>query len=575
MQEIKSKKLRWRNFMSYGNNWTEINFEDDISTFILGENLDINSRNGVGKTTIINVLCFAIYNKPFDNISLPRLINGTNAAKNTLMEVEYYYSIGADDYKIHRFRGEKTGVLIEQNNTDITLDSINETDELILQIFGRSYELFTRTIVFSGSTPPFLDLPIAQQRAFFEELFNISILSEKAVKLKAVIKNTESDIKVQTAIIAEQEKSIVAYKKRLVDTEALVLSWESSNTAKIEKIKHSLKLIEGVDFEKEQALYSKKSQLENKVSILSKDLSTETKIKSKIESDINQLVKQYEHLEANNCPYCLQLMPNAPEKMKQIEKDLEDFDVILTSKLHELEMLTKTLDFTKKELEEVSRQITYTNLPQLLETQKNVSVLQSQLNDLENADNPYLASYDLLEAEKIEEIDFTKLNELKSLLEHQQFLFKLLTDKNSFIRKKIISKTLPFLNLQINSYAKELGLPHTVTFQDDMGCEVSEYGRILDFGNLSSGEKKRVNLAMSLAFRDVLQHLHAKDNLLFIDEVDASLCSTGVDNVIKLIKEKTKNDKLSTWIIMHRDQVADRFDKVMVVKKQHGFSNIT
>ena len=119
-----------------------------------------------------------------------------------------------------------------------------------------------------------------------------------------------------------------------------------------------------------------------------------------------------------------------------------------------------------------------------------------------------------------------------------------------------------------------LGLPHVVQFKDDMSCVVSQFGRELDFGNLSSGQKKRVNLAMSLAFRDVLHHLHSKVNLLFVDEIDASLCPLGVENVIKLLKQKTKDDNLSTWVVMHRQEARNKFDKDLIVHLRSGFSEL-
>jgi DNA repair exonuclease SbcCD ATPase subunit len=123
-------------------------------------------------------------------------------------------------------------------------------------------------------------------------------------------------------------------------------------------------------------------------------------------------------------------------------------------------------------------------------------------------------------------------------------------------------------------YTKETGLPHVVKFDDDMSCTVSEYGRELDFGNLSGGEKKRVNLSLSLAFRDVLHHLHARVNCLFIDEIDGSLDGSGVENIFKLLKQKTRDEGLGLWIISHRPEAVGRFDRSIIIRKEHGFSRI-
>ncbi len=576
MQRLKAIKLRFRNFMSFGNQWTEINFEDSVSTFIYGENIDTNSRNGAGKTTILNAICYAVYNRAFDNITLPRLINITNAAKNTLMEVEYTFSKGSDIYEIHRKRGESHGVTLEENGIDITPDSINETDALIERIYGRSYELFTRVIVFAGNTTPFLDLPVSLQRAHIEELFNITVLSEKAQKLKKVIQTTESDAKVEEALLKEREASSKLRQKRLKEFETKVIAWEEQKEAKLESYRTQLASVEGIDFTNERELFERKTKLTEKIQHSTSTKASLSRAKERIDKEVTTLLKQQHHLQDDKCPFCLQNMADAANKLHDIEEKL----LVLVASLdeHEVKLTneTNTLSSLQSELAEVNASMTYDNLPVLLDTLANMNTLQVQLKELELAENPYFDTYEQMEAEANDTpLSYERLDELKSLIEHQHFLLKLLTDKNSFLRRRIINKTIPFLNLRMNTYAKQLGLPHIVQFKDDMTCTVAEYGRELDFGNLSAGEKKRVNLAMSLAFRDVLHHLHAKDNLLFVDEIDASLCATGVEGVVSLLNQKTKEDELSTWVVMHREGVEDKFDRKMLVIKEHGFSSIS
>jgi|688.fasta_scaffold13800_4 DNA repair exonuclease SbcCD ATPase subunit len=576
MQRLKAIRLRFRNFMSFGNQWTEINFEDSTSTFIYGENIDTNTRNGAGKTSILNAIVYAVYNRAFDNITLPRLINITNAAKNTLMEVEYLFSKGSDIYEIKRKRGESHGVTLEENGIDITPDSINETDALIERIYGRSYELFTRVIVFAGNTTPFLDLPVSLQRAHIEELFNITVLSEKAQKLKKVIQTSESDAKVEEALLKERETSSKLKQKRLAEFEQKVISWEEQKEAKLISYRKQLASVEGIDFTNERELFERKTKLSEEQQRTSSTKASLTRAKERLDKDIATLLKQQQHLEDDKCPYCLQNMADAASKLHDIEEKL--LALVASLEEHEEKLATETTKLTniQAELKEVNESMTYDNLPVLLDTLANMNTLQVQLRELELAENPYFETYEQMESEVNESsISYEKLDELKSTIEHQQFLLKLLTDKNSFLRRRIISRTIPFLNLRMNTYAKQLGLPHVIQFKDDMTCMVSQYGRELDFGNLSAGEKKRVNLAMSLAFRDVLHHLHAKDNLLFVDEIDASLCASGVESVVALLNQKTKEDELSTWVIMHREGVEDKFDRKMLVIKENGFSTVS
>lgn len=559
--------------MSFGAAWNEVQFTNDVSTFIYGQNHDTGGNNACGKTSILNAIVYAVYNKPFDNISLPRLINSTNAAKNTLMEVIYTFSKDNATYEIHRKRGESHGVTLLKDGIDITPDSVNETDTLIEQIYGFSYDMFTSTIVFSGSSVPFLDRPVSQQRNLIEELFNISILSEKAVKLKKLIQQTESDIKVEEAILKEKESSVKMHQKRLHEMEQRLITWEQNNEKDKLTIKSKLEKIEGIDFENEQLLFTQKIDISNQIQTLKNKIESDKKAISQIDNERIKLTTQLSHLQSNNCPYCLQLMPNASDKIKQIQDDIRSLEFIFKEE-YENNNHQQLLDGLLMQLDDVNSKIRYDNLQELLETKSNSDVLISKLTEIEAAINPFLETYEALESEAIITPDYSKLDNLKSRLEHQHFLLKLLTDKNSFIRRRIISKTIPFLNLQLNTYAKRLGLPHIVKFHDDMSCTVSEFGRELDFGNLSAGEKKRVNLSMSLAFRDVLHHLHAKVNLLFVDEIDASLCPIGVENVINVLKEKTKEDKLSTWIVMHRSEAQGRFDRDLIVHKNNGFSQL-
>jgi len=530
---------------------------------------DILSHN----TSILNALTYAIYNKPYENISLPRLINSTNAAKNTLMEVEYTFERDAV-YEVFRKRGESHGVTVLRDGVDITPDSVNETDALIETIYGFSYEMFTRCIVFAGSSTPFLDMPVSHQRNHIEELFNITILSEKAVKLKKNIQTTESDIKVEEAVLKEKESNIKIQNKRLVDMETKLVNWEQNNEQQKVNIRAKLQQVEGIDFTAEHELFNLKSDLQSERSTAKNELSSAKRAVVRLNEQAAKFRNELDHLTKSKCPYCLQSLPDADVKIAELETNQQNVSEELHLKLADVITYSSLLNNIEDMLEDINSKIKYDNLPALMETKANSAVLEAQLKQLEQAENPYFETYEQLEKDTIVKPDYNRLDELKSRVEHQIFLLKLLIDKNSFIRRRIISRTIPFLNLQMNNYSRILGLPHIVQFKDDMSCTVTQFGRELDFGNLSSGEKKRVNLAMSLAFRDVLHHLHAKVNLLFVDEIDASLCPLGVENVISLLKSKTKQDDLSTWIVMHRIEAQGKFDRDLIVHKRNGFSEL-
>ena len=210
------KTISIRNFLSFGNAESTIDLDGQGTVTVTGENRDQGGSNGSGKTTIINALCYALYNKPFDSISLQRLINSTNATKNTQMEVRLVFEKDGVEYEIYRARGEEYRIEVRKDGEDITPGKgVYETDDMILEIIGISYELFTKTIIFSGNSPAFLQLPIHQQRMQIEELFNITILSEKAKQLKEKIRSTEGDIKIAEAVVKQQEVAIELHKKHV------------------------------------------------------------------------------------------------------------------------------------------------------------------------------------------------------------------------------------------------------------------------------------------------------------------------------------------------------------------------
>jgi DNA repair exonuclease SbcCD ATPase subunit len=571
---ITFKYLQIRNFLSFGNNLTEIDLSRYGSTLIQGENVDANSNNGAGKTTIINAICYAIYNKPFDSISLQRLINSTNGLKNTLMEVRLGFTKGEDEYEIYRCRGEAYNIQIFCNGDDITLDSVTENDRAVEEIIGMSYELFTKIIIFSGNSTPFLQLPVHPQRQLIEELFNITLLTEKAVKLKEMIRNTENSILVQDAVIKEQEGAINLYNKQLKEAKQRIQKWEDERLAQVEKLTAELELLSTVDIELEKQLHAAVTEVNGTKLASTNSLTLFKKDQRNLTSEVNKLQGELKHLLEDKCPYCLQSYEGAAEKL--VEKQQ-----LLVKKTEQLEVVngkvilhSDAISQAGAELAELTSQLKFDTLEEALTAQANAEATARKVDELIGASNPHEEALSALQRHKPDLVTYDQLNALQKELEHEQFLLKLLTDKNSFIRRRIINRTIPFLNARLAHYTKQLGLPHVVKFDDDMTCAVSEYGRELDFGNLSSGEKKRVNLSLSLAFRDVLHHLHTKVNCLFIDEIDASLDGSGVEAVFKLLKQKTRDEGLALWIISHRPEAVGRFDYQVIVRKQNGFSSI-
>jgi ABC-type glutathione transport system ATPase component len=203
-----------------------------------------------------------------------------------------------------------------------------------------------------------------------------------------------------------------------------------------------------------------------------------------------------------------------------------------------------------------------------------VNNLLTQIANKSEEKDPYSEQILEMQQQALQKVDYDKINELTRLQEHQDFLLKLLTSKDSFVRKKIIEQNLSYLNQRLTHYLDRIGLPHTVKFQNDLSVSIEELGRELDFDNLSRGERNRLILSMSWAFRDVWESLYSPINLLFIDElIDNGLDTAGVENALGLLKHMSRERHKSIWLVSHRDELAGRVENILKVVKENGFTS--
>ncbi len=339
--------------------------------------------------------------------------------------------------------------------------------------------------------------------------------------------------------------------------------------------------------------------------------STELKsINSSIEKNnikINEFHQEIVQLEQHTCPYCHQDYQDAIDKLVFVKEEISKLEITNKQLNLDIEKLEQQLETTTLEYAAIQDQISeLSNVPtftqiadmeyapvklkqQLDQSVKTLADLKSPnnpyitlinnntqaLTELTNEINPYIELYDELIAVDLDVIDYSRINELTKELEHQKLLLKLLTKKDSFIRKAILNKSIPFLNSCLQHYLSNMDLLHKIEFTHELSVNISLVGRSLNFGNLSAGQRARVNLALSLAFRDVLQLTHSSINLWMLDEIlDIGLDNIGVQSAIKLIKRKSKEAKNSLFVISHRDECKDIFDNVLTVEMKKGFSYI-
>lgn len=621
MSQITFESLWFKNFMAFGNVMTTVNLTERGTTLIIGENLDEGGSSGAGKTTLMNALSYVLYDKIADDVKKDGLINNINASKTITMVVGASIKIGADRFTIERRRGHDSGIKLLKNDVDITPDSVSNFNNAVEDIIGFSYNLFNQVILFNGNSTAFLSLTGPQQRELIEELLRITILSRKAEALKLQLNSTEASIKLELALIEQLKKQAEKHQSLIDSAKRRVVDWQRQRDDEIVQQERKLEALLAIDFEAEEQLHVLIKELQDKVApidaqiasaerelkaeraklspysgklvVLKRDLAAHQKAKAKAEADLG-------HLEDAKCPYCLQKYEDAEAKILEVKAALAEATVNHDKVLEELRLeaeqdalwetarnsaignMQQSIDELKAskvgfvaELSELQTALTYKTYKDHVAAANMAGTLAEKISKLHLEVNPHVDALQALESDPGVVIDTAKVDELVKLKEHQKVLYKLLTDKNSYIRKGIISKTLPFLNKRIAYYTKSLGLPHVVLFQADMTCEITKLGINLSHGNLSNGEKKRLNLGLCFAFRDALTYLHSKVSLLLTDEVDGgSMDEQAVSSMIQLLKHKSWDDKIAIFIISHRPEFDGRCDKNIVVRKENGFSSI-
>jgi DNA repair exonuclease SbcCD ATPase subunit len=216
----------------------------------------------------------------------------------------------------------------------------------------------------------------------------------------------------------------------------------------------------------------------------------------------------------------------------------------------------------------------YDTETQAIEHRTKVQTLFTQIENKAKDSDPYQEQIVEMESQALQEITFDTINEITKAMEHQKFLLDLLTSKDSFVRKKIIDQNLSYLNARLTHYLDKIGLPHNVVFKNDLQVEITELGRELDFDNLSRGERNRLILGLSFAFRDVWENLYAPINTLFIDElIDSGLDTMGVENSLAILKDMSRRRQKSIWLVSHREELAGRVPSVLKVIKENGFTS--
>lgn len=576
---LRIKNVSAKNFMSVGNNTQAVNLDSGQLTLVLGHNLDTGgdgSRNGTGKTTIINALSYALYGEALTNIKKDNLINKTNG-KHMVTTVEF--EVDGVEYRIER--GRRPNILkFFVNGTETVHEEqqgdSRETQKAINRIVGFPHTMFKHLVALNTYSEPFLSMRASDQRELIEQLLGITDLSLKADVLKEKIRLVkeqvreeeiqitsikESNQRIEQNITELEKRSTVwqkAYEQRIMDLSTAILDLEKLD---VDVEIQNIRLLTEID-EQSTRLIALKAELGRLDTVTARSLKSIVSLQADLGSAQNGV-----------CPSCGQgtthLGTHAEYTQSIIHKLAEEqqYNDENLAKILQIQSDISGINLDSKP------DIFYQTLEQALEHKHNLESLKQQLEERVLEHNPYHEQVNLLRETGIQEISFDYLNDLADLRDHQEFLHRLLTSKDSFVRKKIIDQNITYLNHRLSHYLEKLGLPHRVQFSNDLSVEITEYGRELDFDNLSRGERNRLILGLSWAFRDLYETLNRPMNLLVIDElIDNGLDQNGVENALAVLKHMNREQNKNIFLVSHREELQARVNSILNVVKEGGFT---
>ena len=567
--------------MSVGAATQGIDFDRNDLTLVLGENLDLGgdgSRNGTGKTTIINALSYALYGQALSNIRKDNLVNKTNG-KNMLVSLDF--SVNGQEYRIER--GRKPNVLrFYINNEHKTAEDeaqgdSRETQDAIERVMNMSHDMFKHVLALNTYTEPFLSLKANDQRTIIEQLLGITLLSERADAIKELNRQTKDAIQAEEFRIRAVQEANKRIEEQIESLRKRQRLWIAKCDEDVGKLEQAIADLEHINIDAEvqahrdlEAFHVKKKSLDDATRYIRQIDADDAKLNKLLD----KLKTEIAALDAHKCHSCGQdLHDDKQDELKQAKQAL----------VQETALQLLANDTQRQGHEDSVAQIGalgtaptvfYDSLEQALNHRNTVETLRKDLTSRQADADPYEEQISDMQGQALQVVSYDALNELTRVQDHQDFLLKLLTSKDSFVRKKIIDQNLSYLNARLTHYLDRIGLPHTVKFQNDLTVSIEELGRELDFDNLSRGERNRLILSMSWAFRDVWESLYSPINLLFIDElIDNGLDTQGVENALSLLKKMSRERHKSIWLVSHRDELAGRVENILKVVKENGFTS--
>ena len=565
------KTIKWKNFLSTGNQFTEVELTKEKSTVIVG-------ANGAGKSTILDALTFALFSKPFRKINKPQLLNSINQS-DCVVELEF--DVGKNKYKVVRgikpakFEIYQNGVALDENAS--VVDQQKHFEQTILKM---NYKSFTQIVVLGSSTfVPFMRLPLAARREIIEDILDIQIFSTMNVNLKEKVKVTNDELKDHEYKLSLIKEKIDMQKQFMLDIEKKNKEYiqekeNKKDTLLTEALNHETEILNNNEtIDTKTAAVSDTTKLKatiSKVTFLKEKLTTKQKSHSREKKFFEQ---------NNDCPTCGQSIEEhfkqekislLSDKLAEVEKGVSD----LGQQLSNLQAQENTFVFLIGEINELNQQNRQlTN--DINSLHRRIEELDDDIRKLRDSDVNQREQFSILKSlnedgKRIQETVSETKEEKDCLLTAAQLL------KDSGIKTRIIKKYLSTMNKLINDYLDKMEFSTSFMLNENFEEVIkSRYRDEFSYESFSEGEKARIDIALLLTWRSIAKLKNSVDtNLLILDEIfDGSLDQNGNSDLGWILK--TFDEKTNVFVISHRDNIADKFDRCLRFEKHKNYSYVT
>lgn len=579
------KKIKFKNIMSVGNIETEIKLSNNLLTLIVGRNKDIGiegAGNGVGKSTIIQALMYGLYGEPLtDDIKKDKLVNFTNKKG---LEITVWFEKDGIDYRIERGRKplyNKFFINDQEYEEDETLGTSKTTQDYITETLGISYDLAKTIIILDTFNRPFLSLKEKEQKPIIEELLSITLLSKKAENISKQLKNVKSDIKIEEGKIAGFIQNNERIEKNIENLSFKESVWNIDIENMISNQQKHVDTLSEIDIDVELANHDTVKNINTLEQEIVKLLSLMETLKESLEQNDKDLDKKKKSLldvENHKCPACeQQIHSDIFSKLKtNLIEEIEEIELEKNNNLENLKFIEDEILLQSDALNDFGPppKLNYTSIKDAYDHKNKLQKAIYELEEFKNRENPYTLQINSLQETSMIDINYDIINDLTSTKDHMDFLIKLLTSNESFIRKKIIEQNIALLNKNLTYYLEKMMLPHIITFNSDLSVNIVLEGNDYDFGLLSKGEKNRVMLSVAWAFRDTWESLNGTINLWFFDEViDQGMDTQGITSALEVLDNFVNDRNKDVFLISHKTDLIANIENVLYAIKENNFTN--